>query len=622
MRRSSLSALHPLLLVLAVLTLSPDSAGAEIALDRTTLSSLDTTRLTAYLEQISQRTLDSGIRNFTPYALVLIRQSYEAVRRGDLQRADILARHAQKLAPELPAAYLARGWAQWCGDQIRIDHLVRGYIRALASRIYSIEDLSLTLFSSAAIIVAAFILTLFIFTMISLLKHAKLFLHDLRHVIPRAVPSLAVWGTGIVIFLLPLLLNLALPLCCLVWLGVLFGYHTRREKYAVMGLIGLFALLPLVVSTAGFGLYMPQSRLIRLLEKVNHGYWSSGDLDALECYHREHPDDREVLLSLGLIHKREKNYRTAQRYYERLLDLSPNSYQAHVNIGNVYLATGRWQDAVDAYEHAIALQPVSTAAAHFNLARAYQQKYMFTEAEQALARAKMSAPHLINRALKIYSENSNRLVIDETVPRTLLWQKGYQMYCAETRVPDALWDLLFTGLPQRFASGVLLCFGVLILMTVRNDTGRIAAACPICGQAFCNRCQKSIGAERICAQCVNFSQKKDNIDFRLKEKKILGIKRHRGIYQIIGTTLSLCVPGAGHIWHVHTLKGTICLFIFFMLLFKLTAVGALGSPWPFMETASAVEMILLGLTLAGYWLALFVSASRLRARELHDSPLI
>jgi tetratricopeptide (TPR) repeat protein len=418
------------------------------------------------------------------------------------------------------------------------------------------------------------------------------------------------------------LLNLALPLCCVVWLGVLFGYHARREKYAVMGLIGLFALLPLVISAAGFGLYMPQSRLIRLLEKVNHGYWSSGDLDALEGYHREHPDDCEVLLSLGLIHKREQNYRTARHYYERLLALSPNSYQAYVNIGNVYLATGQWQDAVDAYEHAISLQPVSTAAAHFNLARAYQQRYMFTEAEQALTRAKISAPHLINRALKLYSENHNRLVIDETVPRTLLWQKGYQMYDAEARVPEALWALLFTGFPQRFFSGVLLCFGVVILLTFRNDTERIAVACPICGQAFCSRCQKTIGAEKICAQCLNFFQKKDNIDFRLKKKKMLGINRHRGRYQIIGNILSLFLPGAGHIWQAHTLTGTIWLFIFFMLLFKLAAVGSLGSPWPFMETAAAVEMILLGLTIAGYWLALFVSAARLRARELHDSALI
>jgi len=247
---------------------------------------------------------------------------------------------------------------------------------------------------------------------------------------------------------------------------------------------------------------------------------------------------------------------------------------------------------------------------------------MFAESEQHMLRAQAIAPQPIDRALKQYSENYNRLVIDETVPRRLLWQKGYRMFCADGRAADDVWDLLFAGIPRRLAPFILICFGSGVLLAAWRDTRRIAAACPVCGKAFCHRCQKNIATETMCSQCLNFISKKDSIDFRLREGKMAGIRRHRTIDQALGAALSLCLSGAGHIWQARVVRGAIGLFLFFVLASKAVAVAALMSIVPLAQSAATLKLILLAVLLTVYWLVWAASFFRLQRRQRHDNLLV
>ncbi|MEI6127519.1 MAG: tetratricopeptide repeat protein, partial [Pseudomonadota bacterium] len=332
--------------------------------------------LTAFLEKMHQKSLDRGMLNFVSSSLFLVKKSQQALKAKDYKRAEILTEYAQKLSPDIPVVYTARGIALWSSNKLYINLLIQGYLKAFIKECTSksIDDLCFFTLRNLSVITGAFLLTLCVFAILSTLKYFTLAIHDLRHVISKAVPDPVVFGFVILIFLLPVFLGFSFFWMCLYWLFILFTYHTKIERALITGFtLGCVLLLPLLLAAASFCISMPQSDLIRLLWKTNYSAWNQKDIEDLERFAGTLPNDRDILLSLGLVNKREANYRTAQKYYERLLNTDPLSYKAHTNLGNVFLATQKWDEAVAHYQEAISLAPSLSAFAHFNFARAYQQ---------------------------------------------------------------------------------------------------------------------------------------------------------------------------------------------------------------------------------------------------------
>jgi len=608
---------------LLVLTLQSSPLRSEIlintfAFDKAT----DPQQLISFLERIYQRTLDKGIINFPSYSLLLIKETQAALKKQDYQKAEILSDYAQKFSPDLPPVYITKAKVQWSKNKFLIHLLIKGYITTFLKKIQNTEALSFMLFENLSIITLAFLLSLFIFSSISMLKYFKLAAHDFRHAVPQAIPDKVFWGIVLSIFLLPIFCNLAIFFVFIFWFVLLFTYHSIKERFVIIGFLILFALMPMIISATCFSLYIPQSELTELLDRTNYGYWNQRDIETLESYNRIYPDDQEILFSLGLVHKKEKNYRTAQRYFTKLITMYPRHYKAHVNIGNVYLATGRWQEAVEQYQEAISIAPTLSSAAHFNLARAYQQKFMFKEAEKELSKAKEINLLRINGYLKTYSENYNRLLIDETISKSRLWEKGYRSFIEKGELRNGLWDLLFSGIPLSYGTAVILCILFLCLILSRKDRFRIAITCKICGKPICKKCQKSITGEIMCTQCLGFMQKKGRINYKLREEKTSYIKRYQKIQKNIGTILSLFFPGAYHVWKGQTKKGTICLFLFFILILKVIFAIVLEGPWEFIVSLKVAKIILLVGFLSFFWFLLIINALKLQAKSIEESLLI
>lgn len=582
----------------------------------------DSQELASFLENLSQKKIDNGLTNFSPYSLLLIKKSLAALKRKNYDKAELMAEYARKLSPDLPPVYTTIAKVQWSKNKILLHKLIIGYVQAFMKSIQHPEVLAIMIFTTLSVITGAFLLTLGLFAAISMLKYLISAYHDFRHVITDLVPNKALWGIGLIIFMLPLFFGFSIFPVFIYWLILLFSYHSKRERYVITGFIVLFALMPLVISTAGLSIYLPQSGLVRLLWKANQGYWNQNDIDGLEEYYRKYPQEQDVLFTLGLLHKKEKNYRTSEKYYQKLMDLNPADYKAQTNLGNVCFATDRWDAAVEKYKTAISIAPALSAAAHFNLARAYQQKFMFKEAEQELSASKLIDSSRIDEYLKIYSENYNRLLIDETISKKRLLEKLYFLFDQSGDLTGELWRLLFKGVPLPYGPSVVIALLFFSLIFSRKDKLRIAVKCKSCDEPICKRCQSTTAGEMMCYQCLHLLKSKEGSGYSLREATKSKILRHFKTYTRIGSLLSLLFPGAGHIWKGQPIKGSICLFTFFVLLLEVISVFVIEGPWEVVAPSDIAGAVLLIVFLILFWLLLLLEASRIKDKSLEDSLLL
>ncbi|MFH0738769.1 MAG: tetratricopeptide repeat protein, partial [Candidatus Omnitrophota bacterium] len=83
---------------------------------------------------------------------------------------------------------------------------------------------------------------------------------------------------------------------------------------------------------------------------------------------------------------RNEDYRGPERFWAQTLRVSMNNWQAHSNMGFIYLTKGRTQEAIGEYEKTIKLHPKS-ADLYNNLAVAYHKTGKVAEAEYYFQKA-------------------------------------------------------------------------------------------------------------------------------------------------------------------------------------------------------------------------------------------
>jgi len=620
---SSFSALTPIprscllavtLLCCCAFFFPPPAAIAFVSADNTVVHTTDSpSALAAELERAYQQFLDRGISNFIPLALFFIQQSRMALQQKKDEHAVLYAEYAKKVSPESPSADVALGVARWKANPLYLHRLIAGYAQALAHRLspHNIEEFCFFVVSNSAVLDAVLLMMLAILTCITLVRTLPLAAHDLRHILPAAIPTPAVKGVLALILLLPLLLGGSLVVCCLYWIIVLFAYHTTRERIMLAAIVVLCSVLvPLLISVASLCMFLPQAEEVFLLWKAQHRYWTPQDIDALERLHERQGSDTDTLFTLGFVYAAEGNYRTAQKYYEKLLSLSPQDYRAHTNLGNVLLAMYNWDAAVQHYQEALVLAPARCAAAHFNLARAYQQRFLFKEAEQELEKAKQIDPLTVNWHLKIYSENYNRLLIHERLPVTQFWERGYRLFVQHASDIGRLWDSVCPGIPIPYAVPALLAALCWSALAARRKKYRIAVRCHLCGAPLCQRCQRSRHTEHLCSSCFHFLKKQETLGYTLKEEKVAAIKKYLRREQIIGIISAVLAPGADHIWKGRVATGSILLFLFLMLFAKMLSLFVWEPPLGFGDVGRTAEIFFLGTCCLLFWVIRVRSAVR------------
>ena len=600
------------------------SAYCAIQIDPVALdSSIAKQGAAEYLESIYQAKLDNGVRNFIPLSLMLIATSKQLLADGAPDTAATCAEYARRFSPDFPAAAIHESYIHWHTDRFMIHRLVIGYVDGFIQKFYTLDELSVYIFTQLAAFGAALMLTLAGIALLSLVRNCRLLLHDLSHVLPAVLSGHTAVALLVLLCVFPLFFGFSLTWLFPYWLMLFWCYHNVKERAFIGILIVMFVfVVPLIAVTCSYVLFMPQSDTVSRLWQANYGYYTKVDIENFEQDVLRKPDDYELLFSSGLINKREQNYTTALSYYNRLLKKNPRDYRVCINTGNVYFAMGDWDKAVKLYTTAIAAAPDKSAAAHFNLARAYQQKFMFKEAERFLLDAKRLDSERVETYLEIYSENYNRLLIDETISRRDIWLKGFNEFLGKKDLLNSFWDMFFAGLRLPFGSLAILALLLFNLIFGDKNFLRIAAKCTLCGKIMCQRCQRNIAADILCLQCQNFIKKQDQLSFKQKDSKKIQISAYVRSFRRWISLFSIVLPGMAHVLKGRIVQGAVFSFIFFWLLIQALLGFFFRGPWSDIEYSWIVCASICALFAAILWLVLRAHIRTVRSTEIEDNVVL
>ncbi len=103
---------------------------------------------------------------------------------------------------------------------------------------------------------------------------------------------------------------------------------------------------------------------------------------------KENPDDDEALFQLGLAFYELKNYKEAEKYWLKTVDINPNYYKAWGNLGNLYQNEFKdYEKAKKLYAKVLEINP-NDAIAYFNLGNLYAKVFHdYDKSEEAYLKA-------------------------------------------------------------------------------------------------------------------------------------------------------------------------------------------------------------------------------------------
>jgi tetratricopeptide (TPR) repeat protein len=578
----------------------------------------DSTRNLEYLnktlESAYQAALDKGLKNYDAYAYVLIKECYKALDNNDFAAASILSEYAEKLSPDLPAVAKVQAQARWSRNKFHVYHLIAGYGKGFLKELKHLESLSAFLASIVFSLVGAFFITFVFYSISAAIRYMPLVYHDLSHLLPAAVPRSACSGWALIVFLLPLFFRVSIFWVLCYWLLLFIAYQNKKEHAVTIVFFILLSFIPWLLSFGSSALVAPQIPLVNALWKTNYENWGEREAEYLKVYTQAHPEDAEAVFSLGLIHKKNRDYQSAEFYYQKTLEIKPGYYNVHVNLGNIFCATKKLDQAITEYKKAISLEP-SRCTAHLNLSRTYLQKFMFAESEAEFMKARKLDKSLVENFLATYTEHPNRMVIDEPLARQTILDKAFSLPYEHRILSEQLWDFLFRGVP--FSSGWAAAVALIIgsLMLLKNNQFQYAKSCVTCGKSFCKKCQRITAQGSSCRQCMNILENRECFDPSLREEKLIEIKQHMRWQTAVTRFFTMAFPGAGLLWKGYLVTGLLCLFCFTFCLFKLLTSALLIQPlWDFIISIRYISslvflalLIVLGCILIKYTAGLIIS---------------
>lgn len=379
-------------------------------------------------------------------------------------------------------------------------------------------------------------------------------------------------GGRIVLFFIPLLLQLNVIWCGLFWCLILWGYLTKGERGVVILSFFLITYLPPIGKALFRFVEGPRAQTVFDIYEATYGERESQVLERLQLWTQGHPRDRDALLALALAFKKEGNYTEAKEYYHKGMDLNPSDADLISNLGNLYVALGEPEKAIALYQRAIEVNP-SNGIYYFNLSKALSQKSMLVmqDADRNFQRAKDLNPKAIGAHLEIDSPHPNRIVIDHSISPEYLRKKLCAEFWRETGPSFLILDVWLGGLSPRLPFIFpIIFFVLLIVMSYISYVRRRRPGwwkCSFCGVIGTQTHGSREGRKKICIRCFRILKGKE-IDQGLKEKKLWEIKVFQRRTKLYDRLIPLILPGGGHVWKGYNLRGLFFLWIFFVFVGK------------------------------------------------------
>ena len=548
------------------------------------------------LEKLYQWKLNQGIRNHYYYAIALIRECDQLPKDAVEEIAPIFLTYAEKMAPDFSATFYAQAAWLWTQRSFSLNNSGRAAWYWIQGAYYSYANLEESLPHYANLIywlLFGFLIALGAFSVSLLLRYHAFFSHHLQHFLKLELPvTVQMILSGLLLFL-PFALGIGWLGLFLVWLLVFWVYGTRGERIISLILLILILIFPSAVRISSSFVASLTDNGVAQIIRANNGVWSNELHRQLLILQQRNPEDRDLLHAVSLVEKRMGKFAEAEQHLRRWIQLEPKAAAAYNNLGNVYLATNRIDQAVEAYQKAIHLDAARTES-YYNLGQAYLLNLLLNEAESEFRRAKELRPQLISFYTGISSKNPNRMAIDQTLDPALLWKRVLGETQQQEILANRFCSFLGTVLPLKFEEIIGAGFLVLLGLVHWGSRGKpLIRRCERCGRLICSRCSRSMVIGNQCSQCVKAFSKKAPGDPQLMKDKRLEVAKHQLRQHTLSRWLSLVFPGAGHLHRGHSKEGFLYLFLGALFLMKaLLWQGWIPDPMD-LKISSSVPWILL-----------------------------
>jgi tetratricopeptide (TPR) repeat protein len=518
------------------------------------------------LEEIFQRKLDRGITNLWEYAIALLQEG-RALK--DKERAVRLGEFAQRLAPDLPAAYFYTSQSMMESNKWKLSAALEKNAEGIKAYIRNIPLAAGKGVNILYIVGLGVLLAIVSFCVVVFFKRLPIYFYILKEELNGGTQTM-IKGVGRIFLLaLPLLLQLNIVWCVLAWCLILWRYLTKGEKaVAVVSLLLAVFIHPVGASLFQF-MESPRAQVVFDIYEASYGDRQPQAMERLRLWVEEHPEDRDALFTVALASKREGGYPEARRYYQLLVKLNPSDARSISNFGNLSMALGDPAQASSLYRQAIELSP-SNGVYYFNLSKALSQKSMLImqDADQNFQKAKELSPEIIGDHLEIDSPNPNRMVIDTDITVEHLRRRLLAEFWRETGLSYFVVDVWLHDLSPRLPFIVPIFFVVAVVVLSFLGKGRKEWwRCAQCGMISNQTLGKREGMRRFCVRCFRILKGKE-IDQELKESKLRETKAFQQRIGIYDKLFPLLVPGVGHVWKGYNVSGFFYLSIFFIFLVR------------------------------------------------------
>ena len=314
--------------------------------------------------------------------------------------------------------------------------------------------------------------------------------------------------------------------------------------------------------------------------------------------------DRDILFSLALLERERGNGEKAIRLYRELLAGGHESAAVYNNMGNLLFMKGEVDYAFDSYRRALSLDP-SRATSHYNLGQLYLEVFSFDQAREEFLLASEFDFSLIRNLSHAEDESPVHTLVDDSIPATRLWGRFLAGGSGGIGISwnEALQSARRLFFPFETARALPLV-AVLGIVFWYGQTRPSPRTCVRCGRSICRDCRvRSAGAD-WCSDCTGMSP--------VREWNRRSVTYHRPM----SLSLSLILPGSGHIYLGKRLIGAVYASLAIFLLLAWSFRGPILKPFPVIYAAdlAPLENFLFGWLFIPFYVFVFIDATLIARR--------
>ncbi len=502
---------------------------------------------------------EEGVRRLEIPAGVLLLEARGWEREGSYNKALAALALAESLDPGRPQIAVARAhvlWAKGAGTFAAGAEFLRA-IRATVGLAF--RDLCIVN-GLALVAVTAVLGVLGLFATFMAVRYQVVLRHDVEEWLIRGRHEAIAKAGGWAVLFLPFLLWIGAGWAAIYWMTIFFRYMRRGER-ALATVLLLAGALAIPAYRFSIGLYgLAADPTVRTTIAAANGGYDPDRIVKMRELVDAHADDPMYRFLLAGLYKNGRYFEEAFQQYKLVLDAAPSTYQARINLGNIYFVLGQYGEAISNYRKAIDIRPDSVLA-YYDMYLAQSDSFKLKEAAESLADARRLDAPQTERLLTLSSrEGGGPKVVDAGIDFEAIWRatvEGRRLReWLETGPQHPRWSQALSGLDNVTSfvalSGLLGCGVMLTLFRGRTPAKR----CTRCGRPFCPHCKSVREGHDYCSQCVHLFVLGDGLAPETKSMKLYEVERHEVRGRRGRKLASLVLPGAAQLMSGRAWLGT------------------------------------------------------------------